>query len=95
MTFFQIFFDISFHIALESMYINFGDPKSIIADFQFSRPKKCQKALKSPKMTFLKMTFFGIFFNISFPIVLEAMYIKFGDPKSIIADFQFSGQKKG
>ena len=70
------------------MYIKFGDPKSIIADFQFSRPKKCQKALKSPKMTFLN-DFFQIFYNISFHIALEAMYIKFGDPKSIIADFQF------
>ena len=45
-------------------------------------------------MTFFKMTFFGIFFNISFPIVLEAMYIKFGDPKSIIADFRFYKSKK-
>jgi len=89
MTFIQIFYNISFHIALEVMYINFGDPKSIIADFQFSRSKKCQKALKSPKMTFLKMTFFQIFYNISFHIALEGMYIKFDDPKSIIADFQF------
>ena len=43
LTFFQIFFNISFHIALEAMYIEFGDPKSIIADFQFFEPKKCFK----------------------------------------------------
>jgi len=41
MTFFQILFIISFHITLEAMYIKFGDPKSIIADFQFFKPKKC------------------------------------------------------
>ena len=45
-------------------------------------------------MTFLKLTFSQIFVNISFHIGLEAMYIKFGDPKSIIVDFQFSSQKK-
>ncbi len=71
------------------MYIKFGDPKSIIADFQFSRPKKCQKALKSPKMTF-----FQIFYNISFHIALEVMYINFGDPESIMAEFNFSKPKK-
>ena len=45
-------------------------------------------------MTFLQMTFFLIFSNISFHIALEATYINFGDPKSIITDFQFSGQEK-
>ena len=45
MTFFQIFFNISFRIVLEAMYIKFGDPKSIIADFQFFKPKKCLKTL--------------------------------------------------
>ena len=64
MTFFQIFFNISFLIGLEAMYIKFGDTKSIIADFQFFKPKKSLKSLKSTKMTFLKITFFQIFFNI-------------------------------
>ena len=45
-------------------------------------------------MTFLKMTFFQIFFNIQFLIGLEAMHIKFGEPMSIIADFQYFKPKK-
>ena len=45
-------------------------------------------------MPFFKMTFFKIFFNISFLIGLEAMYIKFGEPMSIIADFQYFKPKK-
>ena len=44
---------------------------------------------KKAKITFLKLTFSQIFTNILFHIALDAMYIKFGDPKSIIADFQF------
>ena len=36
MTFFTFFLHISFSIATEAMYTEFGDPKSIMAEFHFS-----------------------------------------------------------
>ena len=85
MTFFQIFFNIQFHIGLEAMYIEFSEPMSIIADFNISS----QKIIKKPKKP--QNDFFP---NIQFLVGLEAMYIKFGDPKSIIADYQFKSKSE-
>ena len=70
------------------MYIEFDDPSSNIAWFQFLRYKK--KAPFFPQ----KMTFFIFFFNISFHIALGGMYTEFEDPSSNIANFQFVWYKK-
>ena len=72
------------------MCTKFGDPKSIMAEFQFLRPKKGKKAPQNAP----KNDFFKFFLYISFYIGTEAMRTKFGDPKSIMAEFYFLRPKK-
>ena len=51
------------------------------------------KAQKSPQNA-PKNDFFKFFLHISFYIATEVMYTKFGDPKSILAEFHFLMLKK-
>ena len=84
MTFFDFFFNISCHIAIDGMYIEFDDPSSNNAWFQFLRyKKKLKSTIFSSKWLF---SFF--FFNISFHIALGGMYTEFEDPSSNIANFE-------
>ena len=84
--FFQFFLLISFYIATEAIHTKFGDPKSIMAEFHFSTPKKCKNAPKNDFSQFFLLT--------SFYIATVVIHTKFGDPKSILAEFHFSRPKK-
>ena len=84
------FFTFRFTLKQRLCILNLVILLQLWRNFTFEGPKRQKKGPKRP----LKNDFFNFFSHISFYIGTEAMYSKFGDPMSIIAEFHFWRPKK-